>query len=153
MEQQLGAIKIALFALLAALLLVLSGAIFFELDKKPDEPRFWCGNTNPAALSAKYGPGKELFVANCASCHNKNMRDNLTGPALGPALAAWSKYPRKDLYNYIRDSQKMLRKRHPRAVKIWKEYQPTLMNAFPGLTDQQIEDLLEYIEKAYQPSY
>ena len=153
MYPQLLAIKNALFGLLAVLLVVLCGAIFLAPDKKPDEPIFWCGNTNPAALGAQYGPGKELFVANCAACHNKNMRDNLTGPALGPALAAWSKYPRKDLYNYIRDNRKMLRKRHPRAVKIWKEYQPTEMNTFPGLTDRQIEDMLAYIEKASQPAY
>lgn len=153
MEQQLGAIKIALYALLAALLLVLCGAIFFEMKQEREAIPIGCGNTSPVMLTNKFGVGKELFAANCASCHTKNMKDNLTGPALGPALTAWSKYPRKDLYNYIRDSQKMLRKRHPRAVKIWKEYQPTLMNTFPGLTDQQIEDLLEYIEKAYQPTY
>ena len=27
--------------------------------------------------------GKTLFQNNCASCHNKNMKSDLTGPALG----------------------------------------------------------------------
>ena len=40
-----------------------------------------------ASASLIAGPtkeaGKELFIANCASCHNKNMKDKLTGPALG----------------------------------------------------------------------
>ena len=27
--------------------------------------------------------GEALFKANCASCHNRNMKDDLTGPALG----------------------------------------------------------------------
>ena len=43
-----------------------------------------------ATLTMQAGPtkeaGKDLFVANCAACHNKNMKDNLTGPALGARL-------------------------------------------------------------------
>ena len=27
--------------------------------------------------------GKELFRGKCATCHNKNMKQDLTGPALG----------------------------------------------------------------------
>ena len=32
--------------------------------------------------------GKTLFKDNCASCHNKNMKDDMTGPALGGAKEA-----------------------------------------------------------------
>ncbi|MBK8557670.1 MAG: c-type cytochrome [Lewinellaceae bacterium] len=34
--------------------------------------------------------GKSLFIANCASCHAKDMKSNLTGPALGGVEERWS---------------------------------------------------------------
>jgi len=74
------------------------------------------------------------------------MKDKLTGPALGGTTGRWAKYPREDLYGFIRHSQQMIKARHPRARQLWKEYQPTTMNNFPALTDQDLEALLKYIE-------
>jgi cytochrome c2 len=93
--------------------------------------------------------GKTLFTANCAACHNKNMKDNLTGPALGGTEERWAAYPRTDLYNWIRASQSMINAGHPRAVELWNQWKPTAMNNFPGLTDDQIESLLLYINDVY----
>lgn len=93
--------------------------------------------------------GKELFVANCASCHNKNMKDNLTGPALGGTEERWAAYPRKDLYSWIRNSQAMIAAGHPRATELWAKWKPTAMNNFPGLTDEQIESMILHINDVY----
>ncbi len=93
--------------------------------------------------------GKELFVANCASCHNKNMKDNLTGPALGGTEERWAAYPRKDLYSWIRNSQAMIAAGHPRATELWAKWKPTAMNNFPGLTDEQMESLILHINDVY----
>ncbi len=93
--------------------------------------------------------GKELFVANCASCHNKNMKDNLTGPALGGLEERWAAYPRKDLYSWIRNSQAMIGAGHPRAVELWAKWKPVAMNSFPGLTDEQMESLILYVNDQY----
>ena len=105
-----------------------------------------------AAVTAHAEPtieeGKSLFGANCASCHNKNMRDNLTGPALAGLEERWADYPREDLYKWIRNSQALVSEGHPRAVELWNEWKPTLMNNFPGLTDDQIESLILYINDA-----
>ncbi|MCB0528013.1 MAG: c-type cytochrome, partial [Saprospiraceae bacterium] len=95
--------------------------------------------------------GKALFVANCASCHNKNMKDNLTGPALGGVEDRWADYPRQDLYSWIRNSQALVASGHPRATELWSKWKPVLMNNFPGLTDDQIESLLLYINAAAAP--
>ncbi|MBK8195714.1 MAG: c-type cytochrome [Lewinellaceae bacterium] len=89
--------------------------------------------------------GKNLFIANCASCHNKNMKDNLTGPALAGVEERWAEFPRKDLYAWIRNSQGLIASGHPRANELWAKWKPTLMNNFPGLTDEQIESMLLYI--------
>jgi mono/diheme cytochrome c family protein len=93
--------------------------------------------------------GKTLFTANCAACHNKNMKDKLTGPALGGTEERWAAYPRTDLYKWIRASQSMISAGHPRATELWNAWKPTAMNNFPGLTDDQIESLLLYINDEY----
>jgi len=89
--------------------------------------------------------GKNLFMANCASCHSRDMKTNLTGPALGGVEGRWAAYPRQDLYRWIRASQAMIAEGHPRAVELWAQWKPTLMNNFPGLTDDQIESILLYV--------
>ncbi|MBK9337118.1 MAG: c-type cytochrome [Lewinellaceae bacterium] len=102
-----------------------------------------------ASFAAQAAPnveeGKNLFIANCAACHNKNMKDNLTGPALAGVEERWAAYPRTDLYKWVRFSQNMVTEGHPRAVELWAQWKPTLMNNFPGLTDDQIESVLLYI--------
>jgi cytochrome c2 len=92
--------------------------------------------------------GKELFTANCASCHAKDMKTNMTGPALGGVEERWAAYPRKDLYAWIRNSQASIASGQPRAVELWAKYKPTLMNSFTALTDDQIESLILYINDA-----
>lgn len=89
--------------------------------------------------------GKELFIANCATCHNKNMKDKLTGPPLAGVQAKWG--DDKALYSWIRNSQAMIAAgSNPNALAIWNEYKPIQMNAFPNLTDEQIASMLLYIE-------
>ena len=108
-----------------------------------------------AAVSAHAEPtieeGKSLFGANCAACHNKNMKDDLTGPALSGVEDRWADFPREDLYKWIRNSQAMVSEGHPRAVELWNTWKPTLMNNFPGLTDEQIESIILYINNPAPP--
>ena len=94
--------------------------------------------------------GKNLFKVNCAQCHAKDMRAALTGPALGGFEDRWSDYPEEDLYAWIRNSQKMIADGHPRATELWNQYKPTVMNAFPSLTDDNIASLILYINDAYE---
>jgi mono/diheme cytochrome c family protein len=97
--------------------------------------------------------GKALFRSQCASCHNKNMKDDLTGPALGGTQERWADYPKEDLYSWIRNSQKMIADGHPRANEVWDEWKPTVMNNFLNLTDQEITNILGYIEGVYEGTY
>jgi mono/diheme cytochrome c family protein len=95
--------------------------------------------------------GKTLFSNNCASCHAKNMKTALTGPALGGAEANWD--TKANLYEWIRNSQGMIKKGHPRAVELWNQYKPTVMSAFPKLTDDEIASILLYIDGVYTGTY
>lgn len=87
--------------------------------------------------------GKTLFKNNCASCHNKNMKDKLTGPALGGAQERWG--DDGALHDWIRNSQAMIAKGHPRAVQIYNEYNKVVMTSFPSLSDADINNILAYI--------
>jgi mono/diheme cytochrome c family protein len=89
--------------------------------------------------------GKNIFRAKCGSCHNKDMKTKMTGPALGGVEERWAAFPRTDLYKWIRNSQGLISDGHPRAVALWNEWKPTVMNSFPELTDGDIENLIAYI--------
>lgn len=109
-----------------------------------------------ASLSAQTGnpdKGKDLFKANCAACHNKNMKDKMTGPALGTVLDDWAPYPRKDLHDWIRNSQAMIAAGHPKAVELWNQYKPVVMTPFTSLSDQDMDDLLAYIDGVAKGTY
>jgi mono/diheme cytochrome c family protein len=95
--------------------------------------------------------GKELFKNYCAQCHTKDMRSAATGPALGGAQARWG--DDVALYAWIRNSQAMIKSGHPRAVELWNQYKPTVMTAFPALTDDEIGSMLAYINGVYDGTY
>ncbi|MCB0644471.1 MAG: cytochrome c [Phaeodactylibacter sp.] len=97
-----------------------------------------------AALA--YDEGKAIFANYCAACHNKNMRDHLTGPALYDVEKRWAAYPREDLHKWIRNSQALVEAGHPRALELWADWQPTIMTSFETMDSSSIEAVLAYIE-------
>lgn len=93
--------------------------------------------------------GKTLFRMNCAQCHNKNMRGKATGPALGGVEERWADYPREDLYEWVKNSQKLVADGHPRAVEVYNEWNKVAMQAFPNLTNENIDAILLYVDDVY----
>lgn len=89
--------------------------------------------------------GKSLFNAQCASCHKLNKK--MTGPALANVeqrLYEEEGLGREWLNAWIRNSAAVIKSGDAYAVKIWNEYNQTAMTAFPGLSDQDISDILAY---------
>lgn len=121
-------------------------------ELSPDEMsvavRDWL-QLNLGLLKSEHMEGNKLFVSQCAACHNQNMRDPLTGPALGGIREKWSDYPETDLYDFIRNSQKMISEGHPLAVANWNAWKPTIMTPFPDLSDREMKKLVDYIEWKY----
>ena len=106
-----------------------------------------------ATAEANLDEGKTLFRNYCATCHVADMKSDLTGPALGGVEERWADYPAEDLYSWIRNSQAMIQAGHPRAKELWEEWQPTVMNNFQQLTDQEIKNILGYIDGVYTGTY
>ena len=94
--------------------------------------------------------GDAIFGAQCATCHAKNMKTDATGPALGGVEERWADYPMEDLYAWIRNSQKLIATGHPRANEVYKQYNKVAMTSFPTLTDDDIKNILAYINN---PTY
>jgi len=88
--------------------------------------------------------GKALFMANCASCHNKNMKDKMTGPALYGVEGRWKK--KEDLHAWIRNSSAFLKTGDAYANSLFNEYNKSVMTAFPSLKDDEIDAILAYVE-------
>ena len=83
--------------------------------------------------------GKELFNANCAACHKLDAK--ATGPALRNVAA---KYDTAWLYKWIRNSSEFIKSGDPQAIKIYEEYNKSVMSAFPQLSDGDIDNILAY---------
>ena len=97
--------------------------------------------------------GKTLFRNYCASCHNRDMKSDMTGPALGGVSGRWADYPESDLYAWIRNSAALVSAGHPRAVEVFNAYNKVQMTAFPNLTDDDLASLLLYIEGTFDGTY
>jgi len=83
--------------------------------------------------------GKALFNANCAACHKLDAK--MTGPALrgvtGRQSSEW-------LHSWIKNSQGMVKSGDAYAVKIFEEYNKSIMTSFPQLSDADIDNILAY---------
>jgi len=96
-------------------------------------------------FSEEIKKGKKLFKANCAACHNKNMIDDMSGPALAGVRERWE--GREDLlYDWIRNSQKVIASGDEYATKLYRDWDGMVMNAFPNFEEEDITAILEYVE-------
>ncbi len=96
-------------------------------------------SVNLSAQELDISKGKSLFNANCASCHKLNKK--LIGPALRGVTA---KYDKDWLYSWIKNSAAMIKSGDEQAVAIYEEYNKVAMNAFPQLSNEDIDNILAY---------
>ena len=93
---------------------------------------FGQGNTDAVA-------GESLFKSNCAACHKLDKR------GVGPALRnVDEKYDREWLYKWIKNSQGLIKSGDSKAVALFKEYNNSVMTSFPGLSNQDIDNIIAY---------
>ncbi|MFD2696931.1 cytochrome c3 family protein [Mesonia sediminis] len=130
------------------LLLALAALFFFSnpsfAQDAADSPSVE-ENTTPvdeAGLEGDVSAGKDLFNSLCAACHKPYKR------AIGPALHGVTEKRGKEwLYSWIKNSSAMIEAGDPQAVAIYEEYNKVAMNAFPQLSNSDIDNILAYVEQ------
>lgn len=101
---------------------------------------FILGTISPAqAFEGDAANGKKLFKANCSACHKLDKK--LIGPALGDVT---QRRTEEWLLAWIKDNAALRASGDADAVAIFDEYNGSMMTAFPGLSDQDIFDILQY---------
>ncbi len=92
---------------------------------------------SPAAIK-----GKRIFMANCSACHLMS-NEKLVGPGM---KGVTEKYDKEWLIKFISNSQKMIAEGDEKAVKVYQEYNQTVMSNFQ-FTDEQYDFLLAYLKE------
>ena len=102
-------------------------------------------STNANSLpkdSATIAKGKNLFVNNCASCHNFSQY----GMGIGPHLAGVTMEHSVDwLKNFIRDPKKVIDSGDTTAQKLFKEYK-AIMPSFGYLPEDELNSIIAFID-------
>ena len=105
------------------------------------------GKDQAAASGAAAGlgdanAGKSLFNSLCASCHKPYSE------SIGPALNGVTNRREKQwIYTWIENSAAMIASGDPDAVAIYEEYNQTAMPAFPQLSEEDVNNILAYVEQ------
>ncbi len=90
-----------------------------------------------------YLSGEKTFKTNCLTCHAIDKK------VIGPALRGVSSR-RKEAWiiKWVKDNSKLRAANDPEAIAIYNEYNQVAMTAFPNLSDEEIKNIVVYIENA-----
>ena len=94
------------------------------------------------AHSQSIEEGEKLYQANCTACHQIDAK--LIGPALRDV---GDKYSEEWLIKWIKNSAEMIASGDPDAIAIYEEYNKSPMTAFPYFSDDDVRNILAYIEQ------
>ena len=100
-----------------------------------------------AIMSVRAQDGKALFQSNCAQCHNPIKV--VTGPALKGVLDRVT--DRQLLHDWIHNNPKVLASGNVYFNNLFNQYGRAPMNTFPGLSDKEIDAILEYVTNYTDP--
>lgn len=147
MEEQYAIVskKVALVCGLVCFLVFM--AMIYPVFNIPKEPEraFFCGVTSHSE-NKKFMDGKMLFINNCAQCHNKNMKDKLTGPALQNRRAYW--VDENELFLFLTQKKTSKNRKYTTAYKLLKkEYSPATCILFPAFTKEEVSQIAIYLER------
>lgn len=115
----------------------------FNVTFGQDAPADSAATAAPAsAVAGDAAAGEALFKANCTSCHALNKR------VLGPALAGINQKYNDEAYliKWIKNSPAVIASGDKRAVAIYEEYNKAAMTPFPQLSDDDVKNILAYIQ-------
>jgi protein SCO1/2 len=91
-------------------------------------------------------PGAKLFRSDCSVCHGVGNE-----PGIGPGLAGvMQNRDRNWLKRWIKEPDKLLKGKDPLAMRLFQQYNQVYMPNLK-LTDQEVEQLLAYLDDATKP--
>jgi mono/diheme cytochrome c family protein len=90
--------------------------------------------------------GKSLYNVNCASCHKLDKK--MIGPALGKVT---ERRTTEWLVKWIINNQELRESGDEVANALFEEYNGSVMPAFPGLSEQDVMDILAYTIEGSKP--
>jgi cytochrome c551/c552 len=90
----------------------------------------------------KESEGSILFASKCAMCHSKEK--DLIGPSLAGVSARWKENPEK-LVAFIKNSQAVIKGGDAYAINLYEKWNRSIMPSFEQLSDQEIADLINYL--------
>ena len=103
--------------------------------------------SNSIIAQGNYESGAKLFDANCSSCHSGNLTKDATGPALFGVGERVPQPANEWLYKWIKNNNTLRASGDAYANKIYKDWNGSAMSAFEWMSDQQLDDVIEYIVK------
>ncbi len=111
---------------------------------------------NAAAAGGEYAKydakkGESIFSIKCSSCHYLyDSEGKGTGPSLHGVI---KRAPNQEwFYKWIKNSQALIATGDKYANEIWNKYKPTQMTAFGELSNDDINNILAYIETTPEPA-
>lgn len=142
-------IKIGVFALVCLLTVKTLHFAFLTSPKIVPQPQAdECGTIEFSNKidSGDESKGKAIFINNCASCHAKNMKTALTGPALGGAFMRFNG-DTAAFTSYLHDQEKYIKRKNDKRIKkLHKDYSYIKKPKFTALNQHDIKNLLLYLE-------
>ncbi len=124
-------------------LLFFAFTTFAQDEAKADSEGGGFGSYVPEVVAnADPAKGKEMFNSLCAACHKRYK--NATGPSLHEVTK------RRDmdwLYKWIVNSQELIKSGDTQAVQLYEEWNKVAMNAFPQLSNEDMNNILAYVEQ------
>jgi cytochrome c551/c552 len=85
--------------------------------------------------------GESLYKANCTSCHAIDRK--VIGPALKDVIEAQDE---AWMVKWIKNSQSLVKAGDPAAVKIFNEYNQSIMSSFPQFSDDDAKSIIAYVK-------
>jgi len=141
-------VLIVITALIYFVINVSKSNIELRMENGTNEIVGWCGTTSPYDNNSSAQNGKKLFKNNCATCHNKNMKSDATGPALGDTFMAWER-DTLSYTSYLNYSYDGIEKRHLKRIVDLKKsfgYPSTFSSHDFKLSLEEVKDIISYIE-------
>lgn len=111
---------------------------------------FACGSGNdvaktavsPQSVSAE-SAGAAIFTAKCAICHD--LQKDKIGPALSGTVGRWNN-DRERVKSFIKNSQEVIGRGDAYTATLYQKWHNAVMPAFPDLTDNELDQLVDYIK-------